>query len=259
MSVQKIFAVVAVAGLIWSGAGHSTAQPTWKSLFNGKDLTGWTPKIKGHKLGENFGNTFRVVDGMIQVRYDNYEEFGEQFGHLFFKSPYSKYRLRMEYRFVGEQVKGGPGWAWRNSGIMIHGQSAESMGVDQSFPVSAEVQFLGGDKTGDRPTGNLCTPGTNVVMEDKLITPHVINSKSRTFRGDQWVKIEIVVDGNGVIEHYVNGEKVLTYSKVQYDPNDADAKRLIPKDGNLMISGGTISLQSESHPVDFRNIEIMPL
>lgn len=230
----------------------------WNSIFNGKDLSGWTPKIKGYALGENFGNTFRVKDGVISVSYDKYDEFRDRFGHLFYQQPFSKYRMRLEYRFVGEQVKGGPGWAWRNSGVMIHGQPPETMAKDQDFPVSAEVQMLGGPPEGERPTGNLCTPGTHVVMDGKLITPHVINSKSPTFRGDQWVSLEIVVSGSGVIEHKINGQTVITYRDVQYDPNDATAKPLI-KGSNLMITGGSISLQSESHPVEFRKIELMPL
>ncbi len=44
----------------------------WIQLFNGKDLTGWTPKIAGYEAGVNFANTFRVEDGMIRVRYDGY-------------------------------------------------------------------------------------------------------------------------------------------------------------------------------------------
>lgn len=234
-------------------------QEGWTSLFDGKTLDGWTPKIAGYPAGENFGDTFRVKDGMIQVRYDQYgNEFKSRFGHLFYKSPYSSYVFRMEYRFVGEQIADGAGWAYKNSGVMIHGQTPESMGLGQSFPVSIEVQLLGGNESGDRPTGNLCTPGTNVVMNGKLHTTHCTNSTSKTFRGDEWVQLEIRVHGAGLIEHFINGEKVMEYQQTQYDPNDADAKKLI-KGEDLELSGGTLSLQSESHPVDFRNIQIRPL
>ncbi len=150
----------------------------WQPLFDGKSLEGWTPKIRGHRLGKNFGDTFRVRDGLLQVRYDQYEKFDERFGHLFYAKPFSHYRLRVEYRFVGEQVPGGPGWAIRNSGLMIHGQPADTMTVDQKFPVSIEVQLLGGGKSGKRPTANLCTPGTHVVMDGKLLKRHCTSSKS---------------------------------------------------------------------------------
>lgn len=238
---------------------HWQDEKGWQTIFNGKSLNGWTPKIRGHKVGDNFANTFRVVDGVLTVSYDKYDgKFDERFGHLFYRHEYSHYKLRLDYRFTGEQASGGPGWAWRNSGVMIHGQSAKSMAVDQDFPVSAEVQLLGGPETGDRSTGNLCTPGTNVVMNGKLITQHCTNSKSETYRGDQWVHLEIEVNGNGIVKHFINGQEVMSYEQIQYDPTADTAKPLI-KDGKLPISGGTISLQSESHPVEFKNIQIKPL
>jgi hypothetical protein len=230
----------------------------WTSLLSGKDLSGWTPKIKGFDLGENYMNTFRAEEGMIKVAYDRYSKFEGNFGHLFYKHPFSKYKLRVEYRFVGEQVPGGPGWALRNSGVMIHCQPPETMGKDQEFPVSIEVQFLGGSGRGTRPTGNVCTPGTNIVMDGKLITQHCIESKSKTFDGDQWVTIEAEVHGDGTIKHFVNGDLVIEYEKPQLDSRDRDARKLI-QNGNKALSGGYIALQAESHPVEFRKVEIFPL
>jgi len=230
----------------------------WTSLFNGKDLSGWTVKIRGHKAGVNHANTFRVEDGVMKVDYSGYEKFDETFGHIFYNGVFSNYRLRLEYRFTGDQCAGGPGWAFRNSGVMVHGESPRTMAVDQDFPVSIEVQLLGGPEKGDRPTANLCTPGTHVEMNGKLFKPHCTNSKSKTFRGDQWVKSEIEVRGNKVIKHFINGEEVLVYNKPQLDPSDAHARSLM-KDGSPLLSRGTISLQSESHPVEFRKIELLQL
>jgi hypothetical protein len=239
-------------------AAAAANEAGWIQLFNGKDLDGWTPKIRGHALGEDPLNTFRVEDGLLKVSYDRYKNFDNQFGHLFHKTPHGKYRLRIEYRFVGEQCPGGAGWAFRNSGAMIHGQDPKTMRVDQDFPVSIEVQFLGGSATGERPTANLCTPGTNVVMDGKLLTRHCTNSTSKTIRGDAWVTVEVEAHGAGVITHKVNGETVITYEKPQFDPTDADAKKLIQGD-DLLIPAGTISLQSESHPIEFRKVELLPL
>ena len=232
----------------------------WVSLFNGKDLTGWTPKIRFSELGENYGNTFRVEDGLLQVRYDGggYDKYEERFGHLFFKDEFSHYRFRVEYRFVGEQCPGGPGWALRNSGIMVHGQSPVTMTKDQNFPVSIEVQLLGGDGTNSRTTSNLCTPGTNVVMNGKMELRHCISSTSKTYHGEQWVTAEVEVRGNRVIRHLLEGQNVLEYNEPQLDRRDQNAKRLIKED-DLQLHRGTISLQSESHPIDFRKIEIMVL
>jgi Domain of Unknown Function (DUF1080) len=252
-----LLALLTVNGL--SLADDKKKDDDWTPLFNGKDLDGWTPKIKGYKLGDNFGDTFTVKDGVIKVDYSKYDKFDKRFGHLFYKESYSHYRLRIEYRFLGEQCKGGEGWATRNSGVMIHGQDPATMDKDQDFPVSIEVQFLGGLGKGARPTGNLCTPGTNVEMNDKLHTTHCTNSKSKTIDGDDWVTVEVEVNGSGVIKHLVNGDEVIEYSKPQYDPKDADAKKLIKDPKNLLIEKGTISLQSESHPIEFRKVEIKVL
>lgn len=231
----------------------------WIRLFNGKDMNDWKIKITGYDLGVNYKNTFRVEDGLLKVRYDQYETFNGEYGHIFYKHPYSHYKMRIEYRFVGEQVKGGEGWAYRNSGIMIHGQSPESMEKDQQFPTSIEVQLLGGNGVDERTTMNLCTPGTNVVMNGKLITEHCTNSSSKTYHGDQWVTAEIEVQGDSIIKHIVDGKIVLQYNQPQLDERDPTYQKLLPPDGNKLLKGGSISLQAESHPVDFRKVELLNL
>lgn len=231
----------------------------WIQLFNGKDLDDWDIKIKGHPLNDNYKNTFRVEDGLLKISYDNYENFDNKLGHIFHRSTWSHYKLRAEYRFVGEQIPGGKKGQFRNNGLMIHGQSAESMELDQSFPVSIEVQLWGDTIGGQRTTGNLCTPGTNVVMDGKLVEKHCIWSDSKTYTGDEWVTVEVEVHGGDVIRHFVNGREVLKYEKPQLDPKGQYYEKLLPADGNKILTGGTISLQSESHPTDFRKIEILVL
>ncbi len=237
---------------------NASPEDGWVSLFNGKNLEGWTPKIKGYDAGVNYADTFRVEDGVLKVSYDKYPKFDGAFGHLFTAKKYSNYRLRVEYRFVGDQCPGGPGWAIRNSGAMIHCQPVETMRKDQEFPVSVEVQVLGGNGKDKRPTCNMCSPGTHVVIDGKLIKTHCVDSKSPTFHGDQWVTAEVEVRGNGKIKHYVNGELVMEYEKPQLDDSDGDAKNLI-KNGNVMLSEGFIALQAESHPIEFRKVEIKEL
>jgi hypothetical protein len=228
------------------------ATPKWEQLFNGKDLTGWTPKIRYHDYGDNWKNTFRVENGLLENRYDQYEKFDETYGHLFYKKPYSYYLIGVEYRFVGDQVKGGPGWAFRNNGIMFHGQDPQTMKKDQDFPNSMEAQLLGGSGKGTRSTANLCTPGTQFERDGKIITQHCTDSKSKTFDGDQWVRVELLVLADSLVIHYVNGEEVMRYEKPQTDPAKGE------KEGTF-LKGGTISIQSESHPTDFRKIEIIDL
>ena len=232
----------------------------WIQLFNGKDLEGWTPKIRYQEFGEDPKNTFRVEDGVIKVGYENYDEFGESFGHLFYKTPYSHYRIRVEYRFTGDQLKGGPGWAFRNSGIMVHGQDPATMALDQEFPVSIEVQLLGGDGKKERTTANLCTPGTHVFMDGELVSKHCTSSTSNTYHGDDWVTVEVEVRGNEIIKHIMDGETVLEYTTPVLDEGDKNAAPLIEKaGGDVALKTGTISLQSESHPVEFRKVELQIL
>jgi hypothetical protein len=231
----------------------------WLPLFNGKDLTGWTPKISGQPLGIDPWQTVRVEDGLLRIDYTKYEgPFAHRFLHLFHARPFDRYRLRVVYRFRGTQCTEGPGWAWRNSGVMLHCQDPATMSLEQHFPVSIEGQFLGGDGTSKRSTGNLCTPGTNVVMDGTLQQAHCVNSTSKTCHGDDWVIAEFEVDGAGGVKHFIDGTLVLEYEQAQFDPRDSDAKTLMG-DGPLLIERGWIALQGESHPIDFREVSIKPL
>jgi hypothetical protein len=231
----------------------------WISLFNGRDLTGWQIKFTGHELNDNYKNTFRVEDGILKASYDEYEIFDEKFGHIYTDKKFSNYILRLEYRFTGEQVPGGPDWGIRNNGIMFHSQSAESMRIDQEFPVSIETQLLAGNGIDERTTGNVCTPGTNVVINGELVTEHCIESTSETYHGDQWVTAEVEVHGSGKIIHRINGDVVFEYEKPQLDPEDEDAKKMIDAGADLLLSEGHIALQAESHNTEFRKIELLEL
>jgi len=241
------------------GTKNNPNQQEWIQLFNKKDLKDWRVKIRGYELDDNFGNTFRVEDSVLKVSYDQYDSFRQQYGHIFYKEKFSHYKVALEYRFTGDQATGGEGWARRNSGIMLYCQSPESMGKDQDFPISIEVQLLGGLGEGERPTANLCSPGTHVMMNDSLFTPHCVNSTSKTYDGDQWVRVEVLVLGDSLVAHIVEGDTVLQYSKPQiggevvsgFDPK-------IKLDGTI-LKDGYLSLQSESHPVEFRKVELLNL
>ncbi len=248
-----------LAGTASAGAQAAPDRKDWVQLFNGRDLEGWDVKITGHDLNDNFGNTFRVENGLLKVRYDGYNTFDGRFGHIFYRESFSDYIVAVEYRFVGNQAPGGPGWALRNNGIMIHSQSARSMGKDQDFPISIEVQLLGGSGSGERPTANLCTPGTHVVMDGKLFTPHCVNSRSRTYHGEQWVRVEVLVLGDSLVRHIVNGDTVLEYSKPQIGGGAVNNFDPAVKRDGTPLTEGYIALQSESHPIDFRKVEILDL
>jgi hypothetical protein len=255
LSVILIIAICSCNPTPDSQSGQEAEE--WIQLFNGVDLDDWIIKFNTRPLGENYKNTFRVEDGKLAVRYEEYDTFSQEFGHIFYKKPFSSFRLRVEYRIVGAQVKGGKAWAYKNNGVMFHAQSPENMGVNQAFPVSLEAQLLGGSGEEERTTGNLCTPGTHVVMDGELITQHCISSSSPTFHGEEWVTFELVVYSDSIMHHLVNGDTVLTYSKPQIGggglPDDFPLKEGIP------LKSGYIALQAESHPFEFRTIELLEL
>ena len=255
-------AVIAAFLLLLHQSAHAqelVPDEEWVSLFNGEDLAGWIPKIRGYAAGENFGDTFRVQDGLLTVSYEHYDSFDSRFGHIFYEQAYSNYRIRIEYRFVGEQAADGPDWAERNSGVMLHSQSPYSMGIDQDFPISIEVQFLGGLGNGNRrPTGNLCTPGTNVVYQGQFTSQHC-NHPLLSIQGLRARVDAMLVLGDQRIVHSVNGRAVLEYEQPTLGGGSVSGH-----DSALLVEGrilneGYISLQSESHPVQFRRVEILNL
>ncbi|MBN7812153.1 DUF1080 domain-containing protein [Algoriphagus sp. H41] len=257
LSLIALLALAVVGLTAWKS--EQPAKTKWIQLFNGKDLKDWTVKIRTHELGDNFANTFRVEDGLMQVRYDGYTQFDQQYGHIFYKKPFSYYLLQVQYRFVGEQCPGGEGWALRNSGAMLHSQDPKTMMKDQNFPISIEAQFLGGNGKDPRTTCNLCTPGTNVVLADSLFTPHCINSKSETYHGDQWVTANFIVMGDEEVHHLVGTDTVFSYFKPQIGGGSvAPFDPKVKIDGQL-LKEGYISLQSESHPVDFKKVALVDL
>lgn len=235
------------------------AQKGWIDLFNGKDLKNWTIKIAKHELGENYANTFRVENGVMKVGYEGYDKFDQQYGHIFYQKPFSAYILKIQYRFVGDQAPGGEGWAYRNSGAMLHSQAPETLLKNQDFPISIEAQLLGGDGKSERHTSNVCTPGTTIEINNKLFTPHCLDSKSKTYAGDQWVEAIFIVLGDSLIQHILDGQVVLEYRKPKIGGgNVSNFDPKIKQDGKI-LTGGYIALQSESHPIEFRSVKLFNL
>jgi len=265
---HPIVVVAVLAGAVFAGhvgkarvrAQAPADSKDWIQLFNGKNLDGWVPKIKGYDLGENYGDTFRVANGVLQVSYDKYSQFDDKFGHLFYeKRPFSHYIIAAEYRFVGDQVAGGPAWAIRNNGLMLHSQPPPTMGKDQDFPISIEAQLLGGAASGNRSTANVCTPGTEIFMNAAMVKSHCTNSKSETYRGDQWVRVDIDVRGGEHVKHVVEGQTVLEYDKPMVGGGTVSGFDPKVKVDGTPLTSGYIAIQAESHPTEFRKIELLNL
>jgi Domain of Unknown Function (DUF1080) len=235
-------------------------QSEWIKLFNGKDINDWIVKIHHHEIGINFGNTFRVEDSVIKVRYDQYGDFNDQFAHLYFKQPFSHFHLVVEYRFTGELQKGAPDYTILNSGVMYHSQDPRTMMKEQNWPISVEMQFLADLEDGQlRPTGNMCSPGTEIVYEGKMYDGHCLNSTSKTYSKNEWVRAELMVLGDSLVTHIINGDTVLQYSKPSMGGGVvAGYDSAIWQPGKALTSG-FIALQSEGQPIDFRNVMLRDL
>lgn len=268
--IIKACCLLTIGLMLCCKPSHDPRQEEWIQLFNEKDLTGWDIKIAGYDLNDNLNNTFKVKDKVLQVDYSESKHFTKEFGHLYYHEPFSYYRVRLEYRFVGKQLEGGPDYAYLNSGIMVHSQAANTLDKGQTFPVSLEMQFLADDGKTDRHTGNLCTPGTEASIKGKPIESHCVNSDSKIYPSGQWVAAEAVVLGDSVIHHIIEEDTVLTYEQPRTSSNFvsqrtnwtfggfSDSVRWIQQQGTL-LKEGYIALQAESHPVEFRKIELLNL
>jgi hypothetical protein len=232
----------------------------WVSLFNGHDLTGWTAKIAGQDLGDNYRNTFRVEQGLLKVSYQQYDQFGNRFGSLFYQQPFAHYWLRAQYRFpAGELAPGAPGWAFKNSGIQLHSQDPRSMLKEQQFPVSVEFDLVGGRSFGSSPTGDVCHYGTLVSIGGARVKALCSKLSDLTIRDDQWVTALVEVDEAKHVRQVVNGGLIVEYTDLALDEQNSDARRLLAAGANRALGAGFISIQSNGFPIEFRSIEILPV
>jgi hypothetical protein len=226
----------------------------WISIFNGKNLDGWIPKVTGYTAGENPLNLFSVENGILKVDYSKYKKFNGRFGHLFYKDKLSSYMLHVEYRFHGELLSDAPGYCYRNSGVMIHSQSAASMDVEQNWPVSIEVQLLGSTDSVKQKTANICTPGTTVFYKGSFTNEHCVSSTSKYYFDNEWVNLDIIVHKGKTISMVIDRDTVLIVSKPQI------GGFLLPENypvaTGTVLEDGYIALQAEGTNIDFRKVEL---
>jgi len=238
----------------------SEEQNEWISLFNGKDFDDWTVKFHHHEVGDNYAETFRVKDGNLQVNYDGYEKFEDRYGHLYYNQPFGSYHFSLEYRFTDQWMTDAPDYTYRNSGIMFHSQDPNTILKEQDWPISVEYQLLAGLGDGmPRPTGNMCSPGTEVIFEGKMDPRHCINSSSETFEWNQWIKADLIVYGDSLVLHLVNGDTVLRYTQPQIGGGVANNYDPAFKQDGKMLKEGFIALQAEGQGIEFREIKIKNL
>lgn len=253
--------LVALALLAAPAHADAVKAGKWRPIFDGRTLDGWTPKIAGYPVGENFADTFVVRDEAIVVSYAGYEgKFGGKFGHLFYKTPFKAYRLRLNYRVLDPPLPDTPAWARSNSGVMFASQSPQSMSLRQPFPMSVEFQVLGRDGDAPRPTGAVCTPGTSITFDGIKAKEHCVpSSTAPTIANGTWTSLELEVLPNGQVTQKINGAVVHRYADVALDPSDSFAAVAKPYFETHSATEGYIALQSEGHPIEFKDIEVQEL
>jgi len=234
-------------------------KENWISLFDGESLDGWEMKIAGYELNDNYRNTFSIQDGVIRVSYSDYDSFDRKFGHLFYtKKKFKNYHLKMDYRFYGNHVNlfknEDEAWNYKNSGVMLHSEDPSKMLLNQGFPVSIEAQFLGGSGVKERPTLNMCSPGTEVDINESQAMEHCISSNSKTYHNEDWISVEFVVYSDSIVHHIINKDTVMSYSNIKIG-GEYLSDNFTDKVGEP-LKEGFISLQSEGHPIEFKNIRI---
>jgi hypothetical protein len=235
--------------------GAGGANDGWIKIFNGVDLTGWKAKITHYAYGDNYANSFRVEDGKIRVVYSDYQPYTWQgrFGLLYWDKPLKKYQVRLEYHFYGQQIPDPPGWGLRNSGLMIFGEDPAGVGKDVDFPRILELQLLAHDNSGNTSNGNLCPlGGASAIIGGDRKSGGCVGSTSKPFvqnplfQNDDWIKVLADVDPAGDTKLYFEGDNsgnpVLVFSQ--------------PQANGAALDGGYLAIQSESFPVEFRNIEL---
>lgn len=260
----RSFLVVAMLGALAACAPKPrilVSAPTgnWISIFNGKNLDGWTAKIAGQDLSDNYRNTFRVEDGLLKVSYQQYDKFGDRFGSLFYMTRFSHYWIRAEYRFVGSLAAGAPRWAYKNSGIQLHSQAPETMRKEQQFPVSVEFDIVGGRFLGSQPTGDVCQNGTHVLVGGAAVKGLCSKVSDVTIRDEPWTTALAEVDGGTRVRQIVNGALVIEYTDITLDEGNTDARRLMSGGADKALTSGYVSIQSNGYPIEFRRIEVLPI
>ncbi len=239
----------------------SSGDKNWITLFDGKSLDGWEIKIAGYDLNDNYNNTYKVEDGEIVVSYDNYKSFDQKDGNIFYtKRKFKNYHLKLEYKFYGEHIREGD-WSYRNSGVMLHSEDPKKIFKDQRVPVSIEAQFLGGLENradGIKTTLNMCSPGTDVDINGTIAPNHCMRSKSKVYPINEWVGIDVIVYSDSIVHHIIEKDTVMSYTNIRYANDEYFSDNFKDLIGEP-LKEGYIALQSEGHPVKFRNIKIKVL
>jgi len=273
---MKVFACLGMIVLAASPVGVSaqTVQGTGapaecsapvaaRSLFNGKDLTGWYTFLRGRGKNADPKGVFSVTNGVIRIT-------GEEWGGLVSEEAFSNYLFSVEYRWLGTRHAAKTNAAL-DSGILFHSVGADG-GFGGIWMASHEYNLIQG-ATGDfwtvHPKGaDMCLKAE--VSDEKLGGQSFIWKEGGR---------EITITGNGRVCRFdidrgwtdTPGAPLAVNEKPVGEWNTATLEcrgdavtcwfngKLVNKATQVKPSGGRIQLQSEGCGVEFRNIVLTPL
>jgi hypothetical protein len=235
-SVVLLGAPLAVPGLGPTVQAPAVAEATSPTsvvpLFNGKDLTGWTPDVPARDADPKGPPSFVVRDGKLV-------SLGKPEGHLLTDRRYRDYRLEVEYRFAGA-----PG----NCGVLIHASTPRAL--YKMFPKSIEVQMMSGNA------------GDFWVIREDISVPDMETRRPRR-SGEKWGSAE--GDARRILNLTDGSEKPL--GEWNHMVIEARGQAVtVWVNGDLVNAGhgatvdqGRIALQAEGAEVEFRKVAIGPL
>jgi len=241
----------------------ATSSDGWVNLFNGKDLTGWTPLIHLSKVGVNTDSTFRpdLENNGIRVSYDKLTgSFGGdqcKCGLLYYNKPLTNYRIRVTYRFFDPTVSNAPSWGKNNSGLMIFGIDPTKVTGDPIYPPIIEIQILG------TPSGGGSTNANECEMR-QFVNPTVTATHTGTCGNNKDSKAPgsgKTAPAAGVWTTLEADVHITGDTKVYQWPDTTNAVLIMSKPmyGTQAVTSGYLAIQSEGQPIVFKDILLKEL
>ena len=254
--------IIALVSLIGSAQSPSDKadRRDWIQLFDGKSLDGWVPKITGYPLEKTTPTPSASSTAPCRRRPTGPRR-REQIRPSFLPTSevlllHRRRRVPLHRRAGGRRSRLGHSQQWPDVAQPVAAIDVEGPG----FPISVEVQLLGGLPNGKpQSTANMCSPGTQVFIDGTMVKGHCLDSKSQTYAGDQWVRVEVAVRGGERLIHKVEGQTVLEYEKPTIGGGEVNKFDPAVKVDGTLLTDGYIEIQGESHPTEFRKIEVLNL